>query len=792
MTLNDRRDFALSSRTGLHRLLLLVASLCTTIVADGRPASADDWPQWRGPNRDGVSTESGLLESWPAGGPPRAWQIEGIGTGYSSIVVQAGRLYTLGARAGDVIVSALDAASGKGLWTATIGTTSRHPCSTPTADGDRVYALGPDGQLTCLRTTTGEMLWQRDFFADFGGRLMSGRGYGESPLVDGDRLICTPGGEEAQIVALDKRTGEVVWTARFPHLGDAGRDGAGFSSLVVSQAAGVRQYVQLMGRGLVGVAASDGRFLWGYNRITNETANIPTPVAYDDFVFAANGYNVGSVLLRLIPDEAPFTDRPAVRVEEVFSLSGGQFQNHHGGIVRVGQLVFGGHGSNNGLPTCIDLESGRVLWKRRGPGVGSAAVVTAGDRFYFRYQDGLVALLNADSSGFEVSGTLQIPSAGGDSWAHPVVANGLLYLREQDVLHAFDVRGNQTVAPPETSRIADDASDAEHPALEEVRAVGGRWQPVARSRQSPRRRLYQFLEAPQDQPASAGFLVCTVSDDQLVDAEVTEEIIRLLESAPGPFILNLAGTAIRGSALSRLSKLPRLCGLNLELCREVGDEDLAGLVEAAELQVLVLAGTRVTAAGIEHLCDLPALVALDLEGCEGIHDGACAALARLTGLRGLVLRKTAFEKQFITDDGLAQVRSLDRLELLDLSGNRVTDAGLESVQALARLRDLDLSLLAITDAGLRHLTSLKLLQRLELIYAEGFAGPLLTDACGMSLRELESLRELNLTGAKLSDAGLEWLSSLPALRRVQLARTTVSAAGAERLRMSRPGLEVSR
>ena len=260
----------------------------TIYLMAGSLARAADWPQWRGPQRDAVSTETGLLQTWPPGGPKLAWHESGVGTGYSSVVVGYGKMFTLGRKDSDVVVTALDAMSGKLSWTRKIGETQRHPCSTPTLDGDHLYALDPDGELVCLKAATGDIVWQTSFVENFAGRMMSGRGYGESPLIDGQRLICTPGGVDAAIVALDKLSGTVIWKAKFPEIGVIGRDGAGFASIVATEAAGLRQYVQLTGRGLVGVDAQDGRFLWGYNDVANNTANIPTPIVHHEFVFAAN------------------------------------------------------------------------------------------------------------------------------------------------------------------------------------------------------------------------------------------------------------------------------------------------------------------------------------------------------------------------------------------------------------------------------------------------------------------------------------------------------------------------
>ena len=298
------------------------------------------------------------------------------------------------------------------------------------------FALDPDGELTCLKRSDGTIIWQRSFVDDFGGRLMSGRGCGESPLIDGDRVICTPGGQDAMIVALERRTGEVVWKSSPPEMGEKGKDGAAFSSIVVSEAAGIRQYIQLTGRGLVGVDSHTGRFLWGYNDIANPTANIPTPIVSGDLVFSANGYNAGSVLLRIELTNGG----TGVASKEVYRLPGNRFQNHHGGFIQIGNHVYGGHGSNNGLPTCLELQTGNIVWKRRGPGTGSAAVVAADGHVYFRYQDGVVALIEATPAEYRLKGTFEIPGAGGDSWSHPVIAHGKLFLREDNELWAYSLR----------------------------------------------------------------------------------------------------------------------------------------------------------------------------------------------------------------------------------------------------------------------------------------------------------------------------------------------------------------
>lgn len=751
-----------------------------------------------------------MLRAWLAGGPNVTWQASGLGSGYSSVVVGLGRIYTMGRRDADVIVTAFDEATHAVVWAQKIGTTSRTPCSTPTLDGERLYALDPDGDLVCLDATTGASVWQRSFVDDFGGVMMSGRGYGESPLVDADKLICTPGGPEAALVALDKRTGGVLWKAKLPEIGPAGREGAGFSSVVVTEAAGIRQYVQLVGRGIVGVDARDGRFLWGYNAIANQTANIPTPIVYNDLVFSANGYTSGSVLLKLVPDAAADPKRPEIKAETVYSLTAGQFQNHHGGVVRIGNYLYGGHGNNNGLPTCLELSTGRVVWKRRGAGTGSAAVVAADGMLYFRYQNGLVALIEATEHGYNLKGTFEIPGAGGDSWAHPVVANGRLYLREQESLWVHDLRAGATSSP--TSE-PDNAALIDHPATITLRKRGLAVERLARApsnrtaanseqaTSSPRppraaekgRRLYEFVTGSTVRTPAEPPLIVVLTDAHLTaEGTVADDLLSILKELPGPLVVSLAGTKVSDPGLDALRPLKNLAGLSLDLCSRVSDAGLKHLASLKQLRVLILAGTNVTHAGIEHLAGSPSLVALDLEVCDGITDAACAPLGTMRQLCALNLKKTGFEPNRISGSGLQQFEGLSKLEVLNLYGNAVSDDGLKHLQPFEKLRDLDLSLLAITDAGLPNLQTLTTLEHLELLYSEGFAGPMVTNNGIESLRSLTNLHTLNLTGARLNDMGLMRLSGLTKLTSLQVVRAGVSTDGVNALRAILPKCEIVR
>ena len=782
-------------RIDVAKFVLLLIALFVGTFRERADVHAADWPQWRGPHRDGVSAETGLLPSWPAGGPKVVWHATGLGAGYSSVVVGQGRLFTLGRHADVVMLTALDVATGQPLWTRKIGESSRDSNSTPTLDEDRLYALDPDGDLVCVHASNGELIWSKSFVNDFASRFMSARGCGESPLIDGVRLICTPGNSDAALVALNKYTGEVIWKARVPDLGPLGKDGAGFSSVVVTEAAGVRQYVQLMGRGLVGIAAEDGRFLWGYNAIANDFANIPTPIVYQDFVFAANGYTAGSVLLKLVPDGDATAPGQAVKVEVVYSLTGSQFQNHHGGLVRLGDCVFAGHGNNNGLPTCVELETGRIVWKRRGPGVGSAAIVSVNGQLIFRYQNGVVALIDASREGYRLVGQFEIPGAGGDSWSHPVVANGHLFLREQDGLWAHDLRIVSQESPVAKTDLSEMKSTAgistlkrlglsvERPMVTVSRAEGD-----AKSSTNQR---YEYAMARQGQsPPESPLLITLTNESLLPSGTISNEPFTLLKGLSESLILNFEGTLLSDAGLQQLKRL-NVVGINLELCGRVTDAGLSHLGELACLRMVVLAETGVTNVGLAHLLRNRDLVAIDLELCDGITDDACELLGQMKQLRSLGLKKSGFERHGISDAGLEKLQGLTELEVLNLYGNKVKDPGLAHLRLFGKLRELDLSLLDISDAGLESLKSMTSLQRLELLYSEGFAGPRLTNNVATSLEPLTNLTSLNLTGSKLDDSGLQQLHSLTKLRSLQLVRTQATADGIQSFRQAVPRCEVT-
>jgi outer membrane protein assembly factor BamB len=401
-------------------------------------AGADDWPQFRGPERDGKSAEKGIIKSWEQKAPKLLWMGEGMGGGYGGLAVVDGMIYTTGNLKDGQGVVAVNAKDGKVAWSTVLTEGApKHGFEgtrcTPTVKDGKMWVTTSDGSIVCL-STDGKVLWEKDFKKEWKGKMMSGWGYAESVLLDGKAVICTPGGKDAMMVALDKDSGAEIWKCAVPDLGKNGKDGAGYGSAVISMGAGVKQYVQMTGRGVIGVRAEDGKFLWSYNNVANTTANIPTPVVIGDHVFSSTSYGTGSGLVKLSKDG------DGVKAEEVYFLSPDDLQNHHGGMVLVDGHIYCGQGHNKGEPICIDIKTGKAKWgPEEFPGKGSAAVTYVDGHLIFRYQDGLVALFEANPRKFVKKGSFTPEFQEAESWSHPVVSGGRLYLREQDKLMCYEL-----------------------------------------------------------------------------------------------------------------------------------------------------------------------------------------------------------------------------------------------------------------------------------------------------------------------------------------------------------------
>jgi outer membrane protein assembly factor BamB len=420
------------TRTAISRALLLPVLLFLGTI-HSRVSQAADWPQFRGPARTDVSKEKNLLKEWPSDGPPVVWKADGFGKGYSSIAVAGDRIYSMGDKGDSSFLAAFDRKTGNLVWETKVGPPGGNyegTRCTPTVDDNRVYGLGQFGDFICCDAKNGEELWRTHLKNDFGGQHGAWQ-YTESPLVDGDKVICTPGGSQATMLSLNKKTGEVVWKGVVP-----GGDTAGYSSIVVSKAGGIHQYVQLMSNGLVGMAAEDGKFLWRYgesgDRFGGNTANIPTPIVQGDYIFASAGYGRGGGLIKLAGKEG------GIAVEEVYFEP--SLQNRHGGVVLVGDHLYG-DGDSSGRPWCAEFKTGKVVWEKdkRSDGSGSAAITYADGRLYVLYDNGVAALVDASPKAYNEISAFQIPDAAQPCWSHPVVSGGKLYLRSQDTLWCLDI-----------------------------------------------------------------------------------------------------------------------------------------------------------------------------------------------------------------------------------------------------------------------------------------------------------------------------------------------------------------
>ncbi|MBX5494820.1 MAG: PQQ-like beta-propeller repeat protein [Bryobacteraceae bacterium] len=402
-------------------LPLLSAPLLPLDGAEHTP----DWPQWRGPLRNGISTDSGLMKSWPSNGPPVVWSVTGLGDGYGSVSMKGDRLYVQGTQGSESVLFCLSRNEGKRLWSTALGRKLAQdrgggPRATPTIDGDRVYALTENGDLACVNAANGGIIWRRNLPRDFGGSNPNWH-YSESPLIDGDRLIITPGGPNATIAALEKATGKTIWTSK--ELSDP----AGYSSCIPADVHGVRVYMTLTHNSAVGVRAEDGKLLWRYQPVANRVANVATPIFRDNRVFYTTAYGTGCALLELRP-----RGREVEARELYFSR---EMQNHHGGVVLIGDHLYG---FSNAILTCLEFATGKVAWRDRSVGKGS--LVAADGHLYLLGESNTVGLAEATPQGYREKGRFRIEDQGLPSWAHPVVCGGRLYIRNRGMLSCYNVR----------------------------------------------------------------------------------------------------------------------------------------------------------------------------------------------------------------------------------------------------------------------------------------------------------------------------------------------------------------
>jgi len=413
-------------------LILLLTGVTSSILDDSARADPGDWPGWRGPDRTGISSETGLLKSWPVGGPKLLWKANGLGGGYSTPSVANGRVFVMGSQGDEEFLQALDVKDGKQLWSFKVGRVGENrgpnypgPRSTPTIEAEAVYTLGSDGDLICADPSDGKLIWRKHLEKDFAGKRGTWA-YCESPLLDGDVLVCTPGGATATIVALNKKTGEVLWKMAME---EANR--AGYASAIVAQVGDVKQYVQFLGSGVIGVSAKDGTLLWRYTKNVGGNS-CAAPIFHDGCVFTSAGGTEdagGDALLRLTANGNGGVD--AKQVYLVHAIT-----NHHGGVVRVGEYLYGTNGT---ALVCMDFKTGEKRWQERSASRGS--LVAADGHLYIRGEQGSMILAEASSAGYKETGRFRQPDRSRyNTFAHPIVANGRLYLRDEDVLLCYDVK----------------------------------------------------------------------------------------------------------------------------------------------------------------------------------------------------------------------------------------------------------------------------------------------------------------------------------------------------------------
>jgi outer membrane protein assembly factor BamB len=419
----------------LRRLLRCTASLAALMVlvspfTAARPTRQEanfDWPQWQGQDRTAVSKETGLLQDWPKEGPPLSWKLDNLGGGYTTPSIAAGRIYGMSFRGDDEVVWALDEKSGAEVWSVKIAAANRKvgygegSRCTPTVDGDRLYVLGLNADLVCLKTKNGEEVWRKNLRKDFDGNV-GGWGYSESPLLDGDKLLCTPGGKKATLLALNKKTGATIWMAPIKD-----RNQAAYSSIVAADVDGQRQYIQFLSGGVVGVTADAGKFLWRYSK-PDAGINCSTPIYHNQCVYAAAAYNKGGGLVQLS------RDGDDIKTEELYFHQ--EMQNHHGGLVLLDGYLYG---EGSGQLACMEFKTGKIMWREGKAGKGSIAY--ADGRLYYRNEGGPIILVEANPNKYVEHGRFNQPKRSGKAcWPHPVIANGKLYIRDQQYLYCYDVK----------------------------------------------------------------------------------------------------------------------------------------------------------------------------------------------------------------------------------------------------------------------------------------------------------------------------------------------------------------
>ncbi|MCL1974175.1 MAG: PQQ-like beta-propeller repeat protein [Bacteroidetes bacterium] len=420
-----------------NKKTLLSISLIITLTTLWINLQAQDWPQWQGPNRNNLLTTTELRLDWSEHQPPLMWTFREAGSGFSAPSIVGNTLYGQGAGGGNDFAFALDTKTGHLKWKQILGeehvsfqNRGNGPRGSVTVDGDNLYLIRGGGQLHCLAATDGKMIWQHDFQTDFGGALMTDWGFSESPLVDGNLVICAPGSSQGSLMAFDKQSGAVVWKA------SELTDKCTYSSPVVTEVAGIRQYIQLTEKCIAGVAAKDGKVLWKVDAPAFKTAVISTPIVFDNLVYVTTGYNFGCILIQLSKEGDTF------KAQTLYANK--NMVNHHGGVVLIHGYVYG-YSETFGW-VCQDVNTGENVWTQRSREAGKGSLIAVNDRLLLLdMTTGLLTVTAASPEGWKEFGQLPIPerttieTMDNQVWTHPVVANGKLYVRDHDLLFCFDL-----------------------------------------------------------------------------------------------------------------------------------------------------------------------------------------------------------------------------------------------------------------------------------------------------------------------------------------------------------------
>ncbi|MEQ1902604.1 MAG: PQQ-binding-like beta-propeller repeat protein [Pirellulaceae bacterium] len=402
--------------------LVLLVGFCSSVWA------TDDWPGWRGKDRRDISKETGLMDSWPEGGPKQVWLNNDAGLGYAGFAVVGDKLFTLGLFDDKEYGLCLDANTGKELWRVEVGDKFKNnwgdgPRNTPTVDEDRVYFLAAGGELVCVKIANQKKLWSISM-GDLGGEVPFW-GYAESPLVYGDQIVCTPGGDEGAVAALDKMTGKKIWQSK-----DV-TNKAHYSSIIALEKDGNVTYVQLLNSCVVGIDSKSGKVLWNME-FPGKTAVIPTPVEVNGNIYVTSGYGSGSAFYEINGTKA---------TESWMSRS---LSNQHGGVVHLDGFIYG-FSEMEGF-VCQNTENGKIRWNAEKKVAKGALTYADGHLYYIEEKSGDVLLLKVNPEGWEEKGRFKLSpqtekrSPQGRIWVHPVIANGKMYLRDQELIMCYDVK----------------------------------------------------------------------------------------------------------------------------------------------------------------------------------------------------------------------------------------------------------------------------------------------------------------------------------------------------------------